>query len=111
MGYLHSRHEFFNDLRFHNVKRCNTKYKHGIDAWSVTDWGCAMAGEAGELCNLLKKMRRGEDIPLKAVADEIADVVIYLDLLCAKLDINLPRAIADKFNEVSKRVGYEPEIF
>ena len=92
----------FHDL---NVVRCNEKY-FGIDSWSETDWGCAAAGEMGELCDLLKKRRRGQDIPLEAVGKEIADVVTYLDLLCAKLGLSLQDVVTKKFNEVSARCGF-----
>ena len=90
-------------LRKANVKRCVQDFKHSLDDWSEMEWGCAAAGEMGELCNLLKKRKRGEDIPLKAVMDEIADVIIYLDLLAAKLGVHLSGPIRDKFNEVSER--------
>lgn len=93
-------------LRELNAHRCSVSFGHGVDGWSETDWACAVAGEAGELCNLIKKRRRGDDIGMGAVADEIADVVIYLDLLAARLGIDLGDAIAAKFNAVSGRVGY-----
>ena len=51
----------FNKLREANVKRCN-KHFHKLNDWSPTDWGCALAGEVGELCNFLKKARRGENV-------------------------------------------------
>jgi NTP pyrophosphatase (non-canonical NTP hydrolase) len=92
-------------LRKANVERCVTAFKHNLDDWSEMEWGCAAAGEMGELCNLLKKRRRGEDIPLKAVMDEIADVIIYLDLLSAKLGVHLSGPIREKFNETSEHRG------
>lgn len=66
----------------------------------------AMTGEQGELANLLKKIRRGDftlDEKRDEVAKEIADVAIYLDLLAAKLGIDLGKAVREKFNEVSDR--------
>lgn len=82
------------------------------------EWGCAAAGEMGELCNVLKKIAREEqDIGVKdvgridgdkqkAVADEAADVVIYLDLLLARCGLSLEEAIRSKFNETSRKVGF-----
>ena len=90
----------FSELRKANEIRCEALY-HAIDDWSPTDWACAAAGEMGEACNLIKKMRRGEDISLNDVAYELADTVIYLDLLAARLGIDLAHAIAAKFNKVS----------
>lgn len=95
--------DFLARLRVLNMRRCREAFKHEADPWNAAEWGCAIAGEAGELCNLLKKMRRGESVPLQDVADEIADVVIYLDLLAAELGVDLGAAIASKFNKVSER--------
>ena len=92
-----------NVLRYKNKER-QKSYK-GSEEWTLTDWACAAAGEMGKLCNKIKKLRRGEDIPTKEIADEIADTIIYLDLLADKLNISLPKAIRSKFNEVSDRVN------
>jgi NTP pyrophosphatase (non-canonical NTP hydrolase) len=96
----------FEELREQNVDRCAAVF-HPLAHWSPTDWGCALAGEVGELCNLLKKERRGEGLDVIAAADELADVVIYADLLAARLGINLSGAVVRKFNEVSRRRGSE----
>ena len=94
----------FERLRRVNVKRCNEAFRP-LEDWSPTDWGCAMAGEAGEACNLLKKMLRGEDVPLDHVAAELADVVTYVDLLAARLGIDLGAAVVRKFDIVSRKRG------
>ena len=94
----------FKRLRDHNVRRCNEAFRP-LEDWSPTDWGCAMAGETGEACNLLKKMRRGEDVPLDHVAAELADVVTYADLLAARLGIDLGAAVVKKFDIVSRMKG------
>jgi len=92
------------ELRPLSMQRCIESFHHFM-SWSPTDWSNAMAGEAGETCNLTKKMLRGDDIPLQSVAYEIADVIIYADLLAARLGIDLCAAIREKFNIVSDRVG------
>lgn len=92
----------FRDLRIANLDRCLYAF-HALEDWSPTDWGTAVAGEVGEALNLIKKMRRGEPIERNAVAMELADAVIYLDLLAARLGIDLGRAVAYKFNRVSER--------
>ena len=99
---------FLARLREMNVDRCEKSFGHGVDGWNVLEWAGAVCGEAGELANLCKKVRRGDSIMAaeQKVADEIADCVIYLDLLAAKLDIDLEAAIASKFNRVSIRVRY-----
>lgn len=68
----------------------------------------ALAGEVGEACNVIKKVRRGDrtmDDARPDIANELADAVIYLDLLAARAGIDLGNAVAAKFNEVSERVG------
>lgn len=94
----------FNELSFVNSKRCEASF-HPIDQWSPTDWACALAGETGEACNLIKKLHRGEDINIEEIGKELADVVIYADLLATRLGLNLGDCVKEKFNEVSDRVG------
>ena len=94
----------FNQLRVANLKRCEGTF-HRLDDWSPCDWMCATAGELGEAANLIKKLRRGEQIAGEQIADELADVVIYLDLFAARLRIDLGLAVQRKFDVVSVRVG------
>jgi len=91
----------FKQLRKANSKRCDTAFD--CASWSPLEWGGAMSGEVGETCNLLKKLKRDKNIPIKDIAHEIADVVVYADLLAYKLGIDLGEAIREKFNIVSKR--------
>ncbi len=106
----------FGRLREVNVKRCEEVF-HPLQDWSPTDWATAMSGECGEACNEVKKLRRldGADrvkdsdlerqrLRMKA-AKELADLVIYADLLAARLNINLGEAVVEKFNQVSTERG------
>lgn len=90
----------FSELREVNVLRCEQSF-HPLHSWSPTDWSNAMAGECGEACNLTKKLRRGDAVSEEEIGKEIADVVIYADLLAARLDLDLAKCIREKFNEVS----------
>lgn len=103
------------DLRDANVRRCVAVF-HPLDAWTTGEWACAMAGEAGEACNVAKKIKRLAtntntkkdpqtlDECRKLMCKELADTIIYADLLAASLDIDLAQAVVDKFNEVSDRM-------
>ena len=103
----------FLDLRLANVERCNIWHPKGIDSWSLSDWAVALAGEVGETCDVIKKLNRyrdgliGNSKPIEELyaqlADEIADVQIYLDLLAARRGIDLGAATVKKFDEVSRR--------
>jgi NTP pyrophosphatase (non-canonical NTP hydrolase) len=102
-------------LRFSNVKRCEEVF-HPLNHWTPTDWACAMAGEAGEVCNAVKKLRRladgtntakdpqTESEAIKAIGSEIADTIIYCDLLAARLGLDLSVEVQAKFNVVSARM-------
>lgn len=81
-------------------------HKGGLDEWSSLEWSAAIAGEVGELCNLLKKCKRGdftEEEKIKEIAEEIADIIIYCDLLASRLNISTAGCVVSKFNEVSKK--------
>jgi len=95
----------FGQLREANVRRNATAFR-GED-WTPTDWGNAIAGEVGEACNLLKKLRRGESVERSAIAHELADAVTYIDLLANMLGIDLGQAVAHKWNHVSRRIQYD----
>lgn len=106
----------FNELRRINVIRCEEGFGHKLDAWSLSDWTVAAAGEMGELCNVVKKLNRNRDGIAntkgeteqqlrQAICDEAADTVIYLDLLLAWLGYDLSDCIVKKFNEDSELRG------
>lgn len=105
----------FAGLRRANVERCETHY-HPVDAWSLPDWMTAVAGEVGELAGVIKNIRRHDvegasphaigPTGAERLGDEAADVVIYLDLLCARAGVDLGAAVVRKFNLVSReRLG------
>ena len=112
----------FDELRQQNVSRRN-RWHGDADEWVGTDWGCAMAGEAGEACNIVKKLRRHEtgmgiqyNTPERAalipmLAEELADVVTYVDLLAAHYGIDLGRAVCEKFNRVSEAQSFPERLF
>lgn len=130
--------QFFESLRAANLSRL-PRFGHGElhdpGAWNAMGWGCAIAGEFGELnevaallClselstkvgilnNALKKYERQmykdppRNVLLPQIGREAADVIIYLDLLAAFLGIDLQKFTAIKFNEVSVRAGFPERI-
>ena len=108
----------FDAFRAANVARCVKWHPEGIDSWSPSDWLTAVTGELGELASLLKMRNRERDgLPGnkfsptdKQIADELADVLTYLDLLAEVLGVDLGKAAVEKFNEVSVRVGFPDRI-
>lgn len=114
----------FAGLRGINRVRCEESF-HNIMEWSPTDWACAFAGEAGEVCNAVKKLRRltgptkesgrantptDANSIIEQIGGELADAVIYADLLAQRLGLSLDAEIIKKFNIVSDRVGSKYKI-
>lgn len=114
----------FAELRLTNVSRCK-RWHTGFPAdehWTGADWSNAMCGEAGETANVVKKLRRLEtgsgpgvndpapDELRRMLAHEIADTVLYADLLAAKYGIDLGLAVAEKFNIVSERQDFPERL-
>lgn len=112
----------FDELRAANMKRLpQFKNRRGEPAhskpdgsdWALSAWCNAVTGELGELANLIKKIERGDMTLAEAygdVADELADVQTYLDLLAFRCGVNLGNATANKFNRVSDRVGCDVKL-
>lgn len=73
--------------------------------------GVELAGEVGEACNIIKKMERerlgmrGGSVDLEGLTEELADVIICVDLIAMPLGIDLAAAIEAKFDKTSKKVG------
>ncbi len=73
--------------------------------------GNELAGEVGEACNIIKKLEReefgmpGSRANKAQLAEELADVIICVDLLAMQLGINLTEAVRDKFNATSEKYG------
>lgn len=83
-------------------------FKKCEDTWTTAHWMQALVGEVGELANILKKVDRGDftlESALESIGKEFGDIVAYLDILAFKVGINLGQVTADKYNEVSERIG------
>ena len=100
----------FARLRTKNVYRDYKDFGDNVNTWSLPTFGNALAGEVGEACNLIKKRDRGDSIPVSEIGKELADIVIYADLIAAKLGLSLGDCIKQKFNEVSGRIGSEVRL-
>lgn len=118
---------FLKRLRKISVERCEAKF-FALHKWNVLEWAGATAGECGEMANVAKKLRRHEVVVQESnewwyerhakkkeklrqhLADEVADTIIYLDLLCASQGIDLEEAIKKKFNETSTKIGFRKKF-
>ena len=113
----------FNQVSIINLDRANEWHSNGIHDWSVNDWAVAMAGEAGEICNAAKKLKRymdglqqnASDKPVEElisdIATEIGDTYLYLDLLAQRLGLRIyDDCIVPTFNRVSDREGFSQKL-
>ena len=64
----------------------------------------ALCGEAGELANLIKKRWRGDAIDDCDIAEELADVRVYLEHLARAMEIDLDAVCAAKVSKVTRRL-------
>lgn len=103
----------FSDLRHANEAR--QEFWGGADNWTLADWSNAAAGEVGEACNVVKKIRRVElgttgnketlDAYWPKLCAEIGDAVIYLDILAKKAGATLEQCVAGAFNGKSEELN------
>jgi NTP pyrophosphatase (non-canonical NTP hydrolase) len=101
-----------NDLRQANQAR--QSYWGGSENWTLADWSNALAGEVGEACNVVKKLRRPElgtvgnkhdqEAYRQQLASEIGDVLIYLDLLANAAGYRLEHCVMKAFNDKSEEL-------
>lgn len=78
--------------------------------------GNELAGEVGEACNVMKKLARerlgirGSRDTVEHLAEELADVVICVDLIMMQLGIDMHEAVRAKFNKTSETNGLQTKL-
>lgn len=102
------------DLRRANVSR--QEEWDPSDKITLSYRGNEAAGELGEACNLIKKMERehlglrGSRTTAEQLAEELADVIICVDLIALHVGIDLSAAVTRKFNLTSEKYGLKTRI-
>ncbi|MEH3121143.1 MAG: MazG-like family protein [Sphingomonas phyllosphaerae] len=101
---------FLAQLRRVNTDRYQAWIGDADDAGILFD-AAELGGEVGELLNVVKKLEReargwrGSRAAPEDFADECADVLICLDKLARRMDVDLEAATIRKFNATSDKVG------
>jgi NTP pyrophosphatase (non-canonical NTP hydrolase) len=104
----------YHTLRSANVAR-NAEWP-GANRIDGSFRGNELAGETGEACNIIKKLERerldipGSRVSLDRLAEELADVMICVDLVGMHYGIDLRSAIARKFNATSAERGLDTAL-
>lgn len=99
----------------------NRRWHTGAQPWTKADWGNALAGEVGEICNKIKKIRRielghtgNQSANVEPLVDdirgELGGAFIYMLAVADSLGIDLADAIRDEFNLVSQQQGFPERI-
>lgn len=94
--------------------------------WSLSDWGVAVAEEAGEVCGAIKRYNRitaghilkgkgsqnnlTKEDAIAMLKKEIGDTITYLDLLAQDIDSSLEECVRSAFNGVSEREGLSHKV-
>jgi len=107
-------------LSFSKLRRSNIERQHEWDSddkISLSYRGNELAGETGEACNIIKKIERerlgikGSRATKDQLAEELADIVICTDLIAMHEGIDLAKAVREKFNTTSKKVGLKTRLY
>lgn len=105
----------YNSLTAANIAR-QKEWDTGTEPLSLSFKGNELAGETGELCNVLKKLERerlgipGSRDTVEHAAEEMADVIICVDLIATHLGVDLWEAVAKKFNATSEKNGMKTRL-
>ena len=106
MGYM------TDGLTFNMLRDANRRRQQewpGNDKADVAFRALEVAGEAGEVCEKVKKFLRaergikGSTATREDIASEMGDLLVSLDLLADELGIDLGDAARRKFNETSAK--------
>jgi len=98
-------------------------HANDTEPWILLDWSNAMAGEAGEACNAVKKLRRiqtGSHLNGQSaktleearynIAREIGDTIIYAFHFAEAIGWSLEDCLRESFNRVSEKNGFPHRI-
>lgn len=78
--------------------------------------GNELAGEVGEACNVIKKLARqrlgirGSKATKAQLAEELADILICVDLIGMQAGIDLEEALESKFNATSEKYNLKTKL-
>jgi NTP pyrophosphatase (non-canonical NTP hydrolase) len=102
-------------LRAANIAR-NVEWVGVGPSLSLSFRGNELAGEVGETCNVIKKIDRermglvGSRATVDQLREELADILICVDLIAMDMDIDLAAALVAKFNKTSEQRGLRTRL-
>ena len=92
--------------------------------WTPADYATALAGDCGLVCREIRRMRGLAAIPedvsavdstkykvhKMAITEQLAELVIFADLLATRFGIDLGDAVHRHFNKVSGLLGSKVKL-
>jgi len=107
-------------LRINNANRASEWHHGDVNGQTSLEFkAMELGGEVGEVLNACKKLVRhrngmvggvDESDSIEAITDELADVIICVDLIAMELGINLSVAVVNKFNKTSWKMGLQTRL-
>lgn len=82
------------------------------DCRTLSNVGLGLAGEAGEVADLIKKhLHQGHDLNVAAMVDELGDVAWYLALGCEIVGVSLDTVMERNIEKLRRRYpeGFDSE--
>ncbi|MFQ5884531.1 MAG: MazG-like family protein [Thermoplasmata archaeon] len=88
-----------------SLEKLPTIERERVRSASIQYWCLALAGEIGELCNLVKKETRDQVSMKEVIAEEMADILIYLCMMANSLGVDLEEEFYRKQKKNIQRFG------
>lgn len=71
---------------------------------ALIDWALGIAGESGEIVDIIKKtIFQGHRLSVEDIIEEVGDLMWYITALCSTLDISLEKVLDANMDKLSKR--------
>lgn len=94
-----------------NALRSKEAFNMPVETTPLWRFAFGLQGETGEVIQDIRKMEEGRvDASNETLGLELADVVIYAELIAAKQGIDLVQCIKDSFNRVSIKKNHDSRL-
>lgn len=83
------------------------------EAGEALIFGLGLAGESGEVCDIIKKVNgHGKPLDINHLKEELGDVMWYVANLCSTYNLSLQNVIESNVQKLKKRYEdmYEPKV-
>ena len=89
------------ELGLSQLRQANAARETAAGDWGLDAWLLACQHSLGKAVTQAHLARRGQDLNVNDFATALADLMIYVDLLAAYMQLDLVDYVAHRFNEAS----------